>query len=179
MRDASIPAEVALYRKEEDGPYRIGVSPRAAEHALGIVDRALDVVPADGGWRFSDAETGAEYRDVSELLREGRVTVLSDYPVTGLRDVLEHTLRHFVWSSLIVKLVVRGIRNPTEWRFDADHSELRLRDPEGRLRARVEHPRWWLVASRSTALELADRLVEETGLEVLGAERLAERRREE
>lgn len=179
MTGTRFPAEIALYRQEPGEPYRVGVSPQAAEHALGILHPDLEVLEEPSGWRFSDLETGKEYRDVSGLVQDGRVTVLPDYPVTGLREVLEHTLRHFVWSSLIVKLVVRGIRTPTEWRFGVDHSELRLHDPEGRLRARLESPRWWLVASRSRALELADRLVEETGLEVLGADRLAERRREE
>lgn len=179
MSGSRFPAQIALYREEEGDPYSLGVSPGATEHALGILREDIEVHGDGAGWWFSDLETGEEFEGVSDLLGRGRVNVLSDYPVTGLREVLEHTLRHFVWSGLIVRLVVRGIRNPTEWRFDADHTELRLHDPEGRLRSRLEVPRWWLVASRSRALELADRLVAETDLEVLGAERLAERRREE
>lgn len=179
MTGTRFPAQVALYRQEEADPYRLGVSQQAAEHALGILHHDVEVRGEPPDVRFSDPASGEDFDDVSGLLSEGRITVIPDYPVTGLREVLEHTLRHFVWSGLIVRLVVRGVRNPTEWRFGADHSELRLHDPQGRLRARVEAPRWWLVASRSRALELADGLVEETGLEVLGAERLAERRREE
>lgn len=102
---------------------------------------------------------------------------LRDYPVVALRDVLQETLRGLVWSALVARLVVSGVRNPTDWRFGADHDELRLHDTEGRLRARVHYPDWWFVASRDRALRLAARVMEETGLPALDLEQLVERRR--
>lgn len=176
MKGTHLPAEVALYRQEEADPYRIGVSPGAAEHALGILSPGLDILDHGDGWRITDLETGEESSDVDAAARAGRITVLSDYPVTALRSVLQDSLRNLVWSALIARLAVSGIRNPTDWRFDADHVELRLHDPEGRLRARVEYPNWWFVASRDRALRLADLVMEQTGLEALGVEELVERR---
>lgn len=177
MKATHLPAEVALQRTEDGGDFRIGVSQGAAEHALGVLPPGLDILDHGDRWRIRDLETGEETSDVDGLIREGRVTVLHDYPVTALRDVLQGVLRNLVWSALITRLVVTGIRNPTDWRFDADHDELRLHDTEGRLRARLRYPDWWIVASRDRALRLADRMMEETGLEALGVEGLVERRR--
>lgn len=176
MTETRLPAEVALYRREEGDAYRIGVSPGAAEHALGILRPEFDILDHGDGWRITDLETGEESPDVGAAARDGRIRVLPDYPVTALRSVLQDSLRNLVWSALIARLVVSGIRNPTDWRFDADHHELRLHDPEGRLRARVQYADWWFVASRDRALRLADLVMAKTGLEALGVEELVQRR---
>lgn len=179
MKGAHLPAEVALQRGEDEDVFRIGVSRGAAEHALGVFPPELDILDHGEGWRIRDLETGEETADVDALVREGRVTVVHDYPVTALRDVLQGVLRNLVWSALITRLVVSGVRTPTDWRFAADHDELRLHDTEGRRRARLSYPDWWIVASQDRALRLADRMMEQTGLEALGVEDLVERRRGE
>lgn len=176
MSAPRLPAEVALHRQTEGDEYRIGVSPGAVEHALGILSPELDILDHGDAWRITDLETGADTEDLEAEIREGRITVLHDYPVTALRSILQDALRNLVWSALIARLVVSGVRNPTDWRFDADHDELRLHDPEGRLRARVEYGDWWFVASRDRALRLAELVMDETGLEALGVEDLVERR---
>lgn len=177
MSGSGLPAEVALHREGEDDGYRIGVSRRAREHALGILSPGLDIRDHGDGWRITDLESGAEFSDIREIVEDDRMTVLRDYPVTALRSVLQDALRNLVWSALIARLVVSGVRDPTDWRFAADHEELRLHDPEGRLRSQVRYPDWWFVASRDRALRLADRVMRETGLEALGVEALVERRR--
>lgn len=179
MKSPRLPVEVALRRPEEDDDYRIGVSPGSAEHALGILSPELDLLDHGDGWRITDLETGEESEDIGGAVRSGQVRVLRDYPVTALRSVLQDSLRNLVWSALISRLVVRGVRTPTDWRFDAGHDELRLHDPEGRLRARVEYPNWWFVSSRDRALRLADLVMEQTGLEALSVEDLVERRTEQ
>lgn len=176
MNGPSLPAEVALCRREEGDGYRIGVSPGAAEHALGILKPGFDILDYGDSWRIQDLGTGEESSDVDRAVRDGHITVLHDYPLTALRSVLQDSLRNLVWSALIARLAVSGIRNPTDWRFDADHEELRLHDPEGRLRARVRYPDWWFVASRDRALRLAGLVTEEAGLRALGVEDLVERR---
>lgn len=176
MTGPRLPAQVALHRQEEDEPYRIGVSRGAAEHALGILSPGLDILDHGGTWRITDLETGEESADLGAAVRGGHIRVLHDYPVTALRSILQDSLRNLVWSALIARLVVSGVRTPTDWRFDADHEELRLQDPEGRLRAQVRYANWWFVASRDRALRLADLIMEETGLEALGVEDLVERR---
>lgn len=178
MNGSSLPAEVALYRQDDGDGYRIGVSQRAAEHALGILGPGFDILDHDAGWRIHDLETGRESGDVDRAVRDGHFTVLHDYPVTALRSVLQDSLRNLIWSALIARLAVSGIRNPADWRFDADHEELRLHDPEGRLRARVRYPNWWHVASLDRALRLAGLVIEDTDLEALDVEDLVERRRE-
>ncbi len=176
MRPPRLPVEVALHRPEEGADYRIGVSPGAAEHALGIVSPELDILDHGDSWRITDLETGVESEDIGGTVRGGRIRVLRDYPVTALRSLLQDSLRNLVWSALISRLVVSGVRTPTDWRFDADHDELRLHDPEGRLRARVEYSNWWFVASRDRAVRLADLVMEQTDLEVLSVKDLVERR---
>lgn len=178
MRTSLLPAEVALHRQEEAAPYRIGVSQGAAEHALGILSPGFDILDHGDEWRITDLETGEESSDVDAAVGNGHIRVLHDYPVTALRSVLQDTLRNLVWSALIARLVVSGVRNPTDWRFDADHEEIRLHDPEGRLRAQVRYANWWFVASRDRALRLADLVLAETGLEPLGVEDLLERHTE-
>lgn len=179
MTAARLPAQVALHRREEGGDYRIGVTPGAVEHALGILSPELDILDHGDSWRITDVKSGEEAEDIARAVRTGRIRVLHDYPVTALRSVLQDALRNLVWSALIARLVVSGVRTPTDWRFDADHDELRLHDPEGRLRARVEYPDWWFVASRDRALRLADLVMDQTGLEALGVEELVQRRTEQ
>ena len=178
MRPPRLPVEVALHREEDEDGYRIGVSPGAAEHALGILGSELDILDHGDSWRIRDLETGEESQDIDGAVRDGHIRVLGDYPVTALRSVLQDSLRNLVWSALISRLVVSGVRTPTDWRFDVDHDELRLHDPEGRLRARVEYPNWWFVASRDRALRLADLVMGQTGLEALSVQDLVERRTE-
>lgn len=178
MNDTSLPAEVALYRQEEEDGYRIGVSQRAVEHALGILRPGYDVRDHDGEWRIHDLETGAASEDIDGAVRAGQLTVLRDYPVTSLRSLLQDSLRNLVWSALIARLAVSGVRNPTDWRFAADHDELRLHDLEGRLRARIRYPNWWHVASLDRAVRLAGLVIGDTDLEALGVDELVARRRE-
>ena len=179
MRPANLPVEVALHRPKEDDDYRIGVSPGSAEHALGILSSDLDILDHGDSWRITDLESGEKSEDIGGAVRSGHIRVLRDYPVTALRSVLQDSLRNLVWSALISRLVMSGVRTPTDWRFDADHDELRLHDPEGRLRARVEYPNWWFVSSRDRALRLAGLVMEQTGLEALSVEDLVERRTEQ
>lgn len=164
--------EVVLHRSSEGGPYQIGVS-SGAEHALGWLRPHIRVVrKRPGDWVFVDPETEEEHRDTSILGDKHWQQFLADYPLTLIRNLVPNSVRNGIWGSLVFRLVLRGVREPTTWTLEGDVTGLRLADDSGQTRADIDAEDWWYAREEEWMQALADELVERTGLKPLSGDDL-------
>lgn len=170
-----LPAEVVMYRNDPAEPYRIGVSP-GSEHALGWLRPDVGVRRrAPGDWVFLDPDTGEELPDTLDLERGHWQQVLADYPLPLIRTLLPNSIRNAIWSQLVFRLVLRGVREPTTWELRADQHGLTLQDADGNLRAELEADDWWWGTSDEWIQAAAEELVNLTGLEPMTTDELMAR----
>lgn len=178
MSGPRFPTQVILYRHSADDAFAIGAVD-GAEHALGFLDPDVEVRKTnEGAWVFVDPEQG-QCGTTTGLPRSRWEQVIPRYPLELAKVLMQNAVRRHVWSALVFRLILCGVRNANAWRLELVDDQLVLRDADGESQAVLRADDWWFAKSEQRAHRLAGEMVDETGLEPLSLEHLLERFGEE